>query len=61
MAKKRLVRGLDWHAWVWCWDDDGIIDTATYPTKAKAIRQRSFLVSGGHWIRVKFVKVRERP
>ena len=64
-TKKRLVRGRDWHGWAWKTDAGNFHfyaiggDPRLHPGPApKGYVCRS--VSGGKWVRVKFVEVPPR-
>ena len=50
--KRRLVRGKDWHAWAWQWND-GVLEQF-----AELRKPNAKYVGGGRWVRVKFVRVK---
>lgn len=57
-AKKRLVRGKDWHAWAWkagkTWSKPGELFWWAEPNYT---RPRKRPTESGKWVRVKFVEV----
>lgn len=53
--RKRLVRGVDWHAWAWRYAP-GILSSFAKPTKPDNFREEEGVP--GNWVRVKFVEVK---
>lgn len=52
---KKLVRGRDWHAWVWKWHEDGKLSHLVNNGERDNYRNLH-----GKWVRVKFVEVKCR-
>jgi hypothetical protein len=57
-AKKRLVRGKDWHGWCYKSDSEGLYGWTTPDPKRIEAEENPASWDSGEWVRVKFVEVK---
>jgi hypothetical protein len=56
---KRKVRGRDWHAWAYWFNDEDICGLGHFAEAHRPKREKPS--PGGKWVRVKFVPVDPTP